>query len=158
MQSINTAILSFGMSGKLFHTPFINAHPGFTFYAVWERSKNLAQEIYPGVKTYRTLEELLGDPTIELVIVNTPNYTHYDYTKKALEAGKHGVVEKPFTVTVAEGDALIALAKKQKKKRSHEHMSTKCHTTIGMSATNLEAQCGRYPMPLRHRSRRTASA
>jgi scyllo-inositol 2-dehydrogenase (NADP+) len=118
MQPINTAILSFGMSGKLFHAPFIHVHPGFTFYAVWERSKNLAQQIYPGVKTYRTLEELLDDAAIELVIVNTPNYTHYEYTKKALEAGKHVVVEKPFTVTVAEGEALIALAKKQNKKLS----------------------------------------
>ena len=115
MQAINTAILSFGMSGKLFHAPFIQVHPGFNFYAVWERSKNLAQQIYPGVKTCRTLEELLADTAVELVIVNTPNYTHYDYTKKALEAGKHVVVEKPFTVTVAEGDALIALAKKQNK-------------------------------------------
>ena len=115
MQAINTAILSFGMSGKLFHAPFIQVHPGFNFYAVWERSKNLAQQIYPGVKACRTLEELLADTAVELVIVNTPNYTHYDYTKKALEAGKHVVVEKPFTVTVAEGDALIALAKKQNK-------------------------------------------
>lgn len=115
MQPINTAILSFGMSGKLFHAPFINVHPGFSFYAVWERSKKLAQEIYPGVKSYQTLEELLDDPAIELVIVNTPNYTHYDYTKKVLEAGKHAVVEKPFTVAVTEGETLIALAKEQNK-------------------------------------------
>lgn len=113
MQPINTAILSFGMSGKLFHAPFLQIHEGFRFYAVLERSKNLAQEIYPDVKTYRSLEELLTDETIELVIVNTPNYTHFDYAKKALEAGKHVIVEKPFVVNAAEGEELLALAEKK---------------------------------------------
>ncbi|MBS1567643.1 MAG: Gfo/Idh/MocA family oxidoreductase, partial [Bacteroidetes bacterium] len=83
-----------------------------------ERSKNLAAEKYPGIKTFRTLEELLADAAAELVVVNTPNYTHYDYTKKALLAGKHVVVEKPFTVTVAEAEELIALAKKADRKIS----------------------------------------
>ena len=64
---------------------------------MWERSKNLAEQKYPGVKTYRTLEDLLADDEVELVVVNTPNYTHFEYAKKALEAGKHIVVEKPFT-------------------------------------------------------------
>lgn len=113
MQPINTAILSFGMSGKLFHAPFVQVHEGFHFYAVWERTKNLAQEIYPEVKTYRSLDELLSDNTVELVIVNTPNATHYEYTKKALQAGKHVIVEKPFVVDMAEGEELLALAKEK---------------------------------------------
>lgn len=115
MQPINTALLSFGMSGKVFHAPFISINDGFRFYAVWERSKNLAQETYPGVKTYRTLEELLADDAIELVIVNTPSYTHYEYAKKALQAGKHVVVEKPFVAAVEEGEELIVLAKEKNK-------------------------------------------
>jgi Predicted dehydrogenases and related proteins len=118
MKPINTALCSFGMSGWVFHAPFIANDPHFKLYAVWERSKNLAQEKYPGVKTYRTLEEMLADNEVELVIVNTPNYTHYDYTKKALLAGKHVVVEKPFTVSVKEGEELIELAAKQNKKLS----------------------------------------
>jgi predicted dehydrogenase len=113
MQPINTAILSFGMSGRLFHAPFVETGEGFTFYAVWERTKNLAQELYPHVKTYRTLEDLLADEAIELVIVNTPNATHYEYTKKALEAGKHVMVEKPFVVNAADGEELVALAKER---------------------------------------------
>src|SRR5215212_8310209 len=115
MKPINTAIISFGMSGQVFHAPFIEVHDGFNFYAVWERSKNLAQEKYPAVKTYRTLEELLADKDVELVVVNTPNYTHYEYAKKALYAGKDIIVEKPFTVTVEEGEELIALAKRKGK-------------------------------------------
>jgi scyllo-inositol 2-dehydrogenase (NADP+) len=115
MKPINTALLSFGMSGTVFHAPLLHVHPGFTFYADWERTKNLAQEKYDGVKTYRSLEELLADKEVELVVVNTPNYTHFEYAKKALLAGKHVIVEKPFTVTVAEGEELVDLANKQNK-------------------------------------------
>lgn len=115
MHPINTALLSFGMSGKLFHAPFLHVHSGFNFFAVWERSKKTAAGIYPGCKSYSTLDELLADDAIELVIVNTPNYTHYEYAKKALLAGKHIVVEKPFTVTVKEGEELILLAKEKNK-------------------------------------------
>ncbi|MFL5738984.1 MAG: Gfo/Idh/MocA family oxidoreductase [Flavisolibacter sp.] len=112
---IQTAILSFGMSGQVFHAPFLAVDSRFQFSAVWERSKNLAEQKYPGVKTYRKLEDLLSDDTIELVIVNTPNYSHFEYVKKSLEAGKHVVVEKPFTSTVKEGQELIAIAKKKGK-------------------------------------------
>ncbi|MDQ3682582.1 MAG: Gfo/Idh/MocA family oxidoreductase [Bacteroidota bacterium] len=110
---INTALCSFGMSGVLFHAPFIHVHEGFNLYAVWERSKNLAELKYSEVKTYRTLESILADKEVELVVVNTPNYTHYDYAKKALLAGKHVIVEKPFTVTVLEGEELIKIAETQ---------------------------------------------
>ncbi len=118
MKQINTAICSFGMSGWVFHAPFIQSHPGFNFYAVWERTKNLAQEKFPNVKTFRSLEEMLADDNVELVVVNTPNVTHYEYAKQALLAGKHVVCEKPFTVSVWEADELIALADKQNKKIS----------------------------------------
>jgi len=118
MNPIKTALCSFGMSGWVFHAPFLQVHPGFDLYAVWERSKKLAQEKYPNVKSYDTLDELLKDEAIELVVVNTPNYTHYDYAKQALQARKHVVVEKPFTVNSKEGKELIQLAKKKKKKLS----------------------------------------
>lgn len=115
MTPIKTALCSFGMSGWVFHAPFIHAHPGFELYAVWERSKNLAEQKYPGIITYRSLEEMLADESIELVVVNTPNATHYEYAKKALLAGKHIIVEKPFTVTSAQGEELIVLAAEQKR-------------------------------------------
>lgn len=118
MQQIKTALCSFGMSGWVFHAPFIHLHEGFELYAVFERTKNLGEEKYPGIKTFRSLEAMLADDAIELVIVNTPNYTHFEYAKLALLAGKHVVVEKPFTNTVAEAEELIALAKKQNKKLS----------------------------------------
>ena len=112
---INTALCSFGMSGLVFHSPFLTVNPHFNFYAVLERTKNIAAEKYPEVKTYRTLEAMLADDLVELVIVNTPNYTHYEYAKKALEAGKHVVVEKPFTVHFEEAQELIEIAKRKNK-------------------------------------------
>jgi scyllo-inositol 2-dehydrogenase (NADP+) len=111
MQPINVALCSFGMSGWVFHAPFITRHPGFKFYAVWERSKDLAKQKYPDVKVFRDMDEMLADPAVELVVVNTPSYTHYEYAKKSLHAGKHTVVEKPFTATVAQAQELIDLAK-----------------------------------------------
>lgn len=118
MQKIKTALCSFGMSGNIFHSPFLHLHEGFELYAVLERTKNLAKGKYPGIKTFRSLEDMLTDNSIELVIVNTPNYKHFNYAKLALLAGKHVVVEKPFTCTVAEAEELISLAAKQNKKLS----------------------------------------
>src|ERR1044072_6269058 len=111
---IKTGVCSYGMSGTIFHVPFIHVHPGFEFTAVVERSKDLAKQQHPKVTVYRSLEEMLQDSSLNLIVVNTPNYTHYDYAKAALEAGKHVIVEKPFTVHSAEGEELIALAKKKK--------------------------------------------
>ncbi len=118
MLPIKTVLCSFGMSGSVFHAPFIHLHDGFELYGVFERTKNLAAEKYPGIKAFRSLEDMLADDAIELVIVNTPNYTHFEFAKLALVAGKHVVVEKAFTNTVAEAEELIALAKKQNKKIS----------------------------------------
>lgn len=115
MDVINTALCSFGMSGKVFHAPFINLHKGFNLHAVVERSKKEAMEPYPEVKSYPTVEGMLADETISLVVVNTPNYTHYDFAKKALLAGKHVVVEKPFCITAKECDDLIRIAKDKNK-------------------------------------------
>ncbi len=110
MKQINAALCSFGMSGWVFHAPFITCHPGINLYAVWERSKSLVHEKYPETKIYRTYEELLSDPAIDLVVVNTPSYTHYDYAKQALLAGKNTLVEKPFTASLAQAKELNQLA------------------------------------------------
>lgn len=110
---IKTGILSFGMSGKLFHAPFVAAHPGFDLYAVVERSEKTAQLHFPELKSYDSVAELIADPEVELVIINTPNYTHFEFAQKALRAGKHVLVEKPFTVTVEEAGLLFQEAKEQ---------------------------------------------
>jgi len=110
-----TSLLSYGMSGELFHAPFLHVHPGFLLKSVVERSKQKVALRYPDVKSVKDRQQILQDDSIELVVVNTPNETHYSYTKEALEAGKHVIVEKPFTVDTREADELIALAKKKNK-------------------------------------------
>jgi scyllo-inositol 2-dehydrogenase (NADP+) len=111
-KQIKVALLSYGMSGKVFHAPFLELHPGFELLGSWERSKNLIQQDYPQVKSYATLDALLED-AVDLVVVNTPVGTHFEYAKKVLLAGKHVIVEKAFTTTVAEAQELVALAKEQ---------------------------------------------
>lgn len=111
---IKTGICSYGMSGKLFHAPFINVHPGFELTGIVERNNNDSRERYPGSKLYRSVEELCANKDIQLIIVNTPSYLHFEHAKAAILAGKNIVVEKPFTIAVKEAEELIALAEKQK--------------------------------------------
>jgi scyllo-inositol 2-dehydrogenase (NADP+) len=110
---INTALCSFGMSGVVFHAPFIEVNAKFNLYGVLERTKNEAQKRYPTIKKFRSLDDLLADETIELVVINTPNITHFDFAKKVINAGKHLIIEKPFTATVTEAEELICLAKEK---------------------------------------------
>lgn len=109
---IVTALLAYGMSGKLFHAPFVHAHPGFDFKGVLEHNTKKVNADYPAIKSYDKLEEILNDPEIELVIVNTPSNTHVDYSKKALLAGKDILVEKPFAPTVKEAQEIFDLGRK----------------------------------------------
>jgi predicted dehydrogenase len=110
---IATGLLAYGMSGKLFHAPFLDLHPGFALRAVVERTQQRMAADYPGVRSYPSTEALLADPSIELVVVNTPNDTHYDLARQALLAGKHVLVEKPVATTVAEWRELSTLAGQQ---------------------------------------------
>ncbi len=115
MNPINTALLSYGMSGEIFHAPLLSADPGFALSVVVQRNSDKAKQRYPNVKIVKQVNDVMGDESIELVIINVPNEWHYQYTAQALEAGKHVIVEKPFTVTVKEANDLIALAKKKNK-------------------------------------------
>ncbi|WP_284651249.1 Gfo/Idh/MocA family oxidoreductase [Flavobacterium terrisoli] len=109
---IVTALLAYGMSGKVFHAPFLATYKGFELYAVLERNQKKAATDYPSIISFSNIDELLSDETIELVIINTPNNTHFDYAKQVLEAGKHALIEKPATSTPEEFETLLALAEK----------------------------------------------
>lgn len=111
-REIKTGILSYGKSGRLFHCPFIALHSGFDLYAILERTKKKAQLKYPNIKSYDTIDDFLKDPEIELVVVNTPSATHFEFGLKVIQAGKHVVMEKPFTITLDEAKTLHKEAKK----------------------------------------------
>lgn len=109
---IKTGIAAFGLSGQVFHAPFIHAHPDFELTSVVERSRRKAQQTYPDIRSVGTFDELLREE-IELVVVNTPDATHFGFCKAALEAGKHVIVEKPFVTTLSEAEELVALAQRK---------------------------------------------
>ncbi|KAI0080650.1 oxidoreductase [Panus rudis PR-1116 ss-1] len=121
---IKTCVLGVGLAGLTFHVPFVLAHPQlFKLYAVLERKpagpggklqERFGAAAAEGVKIYNTLDDVLADPEIELVIVGTPSETHYEFSKRALEAGKHVLVDKPITATYAEAKALGELADSKK--------------------------------------------
>ena len=118
---IKTALASYGMSGSVFHAPFIHVHPGFELNMILERHRSDSNEKYPYCRIVRHFDEILTDPEIELVIVNTPDHLHYPMAKEALKAGKHVVVEKPFTQNSVQGEELIALAEINKRILSVYH-------------------------------------
>lgn len=101
---IKTGLIGFGTGGEFFHAPFIEALPTFELTAVLERSKNKSKECYPNTTVVRTIDELLAIPDLELVVITTPNNTHFELASKALKMGKHVVLDKPFVVTSDEGN------------------------------------------------------
>ena len=111
---ISTAVLSYGMSGRVFHCPLISANKNFSIDSIVRRNGELVSSC-PDAIIYKSVDGAIADPKIELVIVNLPNQFHFNVAANALKAGKHVVVEKPFTVTTREAQSLISLAKKHKK-------------------------------------------
>jgi len=109
---IITGLMSYGMSGRIFHAPFLSTNPGFKFKAVVERHEKKAGLRYPEVTSYNNIDELLNDDEIELIVVNTPNDTHVDFAIKSLDAGKHVLLEKPAAATSAEVKTLFDAARK----------------------------------------------
>lgn len=112
---LNVALCSYGMSGKVFHAPLITAESQLNLHTILQRSSESALQDYPQVQIAKAFEEILANPAIDLVVVNTPNEYHYPMTKAALLAGKHVVTEKPFTLSLDEGNELIELATQQQK-------------------------------------------
>ena len=110
-QPIKTAISSFGLSGQAFHGPSLKVNPGFEVVQVLERSKNLSRQLFPDASIVRDFSKIIKNPAIELVVVNTPDYLHYEMVKQAINAGKHVVVEKPVAQKSAEAEELLQLAK-----------------------------------------------
>ncbi|HLP17955.1 MAG TPA: Gfo/Idh/MocA family oxidoreductase [Bacteroidota bacterium] len=112
--TINVGLASFGMSGRVFHAPLLSQHPQFSLVNILQRHGDDALQLYPYVRISTTFEQLLNDRGIDLIVVNTPDRFHFEMARQALEAGKHVVVEKPFTQTPDEGRELIRIAEEKK--------------------------------------------
>ncbi len=107
---IRAGLIGFGLGGRVFHAPLLSSVEGLELAAIVERTTNNAAERYPGITTYRTLDAMLADASLSLIVVTTPNESHFKFARQALEAGKNVVVDKPMCTTSAEIAQLITLA------------------------------------------------
>jgi scyllo-inositol 2-dehydrogenase (NADP+) len=112
-QEIGVAVIGFGLAGQVFHAPFVSAVPGLRLEAIVQRKGDQAAKAYPSSRILRTVDEALRDPAIQMVVVATPNETHFALAKMALQAGKHVVIDKPFATTSEEALELKELGEKQ---------------------------------------------
>jgi len=110
-EEIRVGLAGFGYAGRTFHAPVIQAVPGLLLAAIVQRSGDSARAAYPNARVVSSVDELLSDPKIRLVVIATPNDSHYDLARQCLEAGRDVVVDKPFTTTFEEAKALDELAR-----------------------------------------------
>jgi scyllo-inositol 2-dehydrogenase (NADP+) len=110
---IRTAVLGYGLAGRVFHCPFVAAVPGLELSAIVTANPDRAAAAatrYPHVRILSTPEQACADPSIDLIVVGTPNDTHAPLATQALLANKHVVVDKPFATTSAHARAVLSLA------------------------------------------------
>jgi predicted dehydrogenase len=109
---IKVGLVGFGISAKVFHAPFLTTLPEYELTTVVERSKNESQQVYPFVNVARSIDELIEDPEMDLIVITTPNETHLPYATSAMQGGKHVVLEKPFATSSEESLRLVETAKR----------------------------------------------
>src|SRR5271170_4436283 len=118
---INVGLIGFGLAGKSFHAPVISAVPGLRLAAILQRKGDEAAKAYPGARVVRGLEELLAMESIRLVVIATPNQTHFPLAKLCMEAGRDVVVDKPFVTNTDQAIELFRIA------RQHGRLLTAYH-------------------------------
>ncbi|PWC85199.1 oxidoreductase [Azospirillum sp. TSH100] len=112
MKSLSVGLLGFGLAGSVFHAPLIRSEPRLRLTAVASSRIDDIRRSAPGVEP-TTAEAVIADPSIDLVVVATPNTSHASLAREALLAGKHVVIDKPVATSAAEADELIDLAERQ---------------------------------------------
>ncbi|HUG21873.1 oxidoreductase [Piscinibacter sp.] len=110
---VRVGIIGYGYATKTFHAPLVACVPGLALTAVSSSDPAKVRSDWPGVEVVATPQALIARDDIDLVIVPTPNDTHHPIAHAALSAGKHVVVDKPFTLTRAEAHGLTALARQR---------------------------------------------
>jgi predicted dehydrogenase len=113
-EPIRVGVIGFGLAGRIFHTAVIQATPGLELAAVVQRSGDDAKKEYPEARQARSIEELLADPGIRLVVIATPSYSHYELAKQCLREQRNVVIDKPFTLKSEEAAELIRTARDRK--------------------------------------------
>ncbi|MBJ8103757.1 MULTISPECIES: oxidoreductase [Bacillus] len=111
MKKIGVGIVGFGFSSTTFHIPLLQTIEEYDIRAILSSKEEVVKQALPNAEVIGTIEELVNRADIDLVVITSPNTTHFPYVKEAIVHGKHVVVEKPFVVSIEEGEELISLAK-----------------------------------------------
>src|SRR2546428_801131 len=112
---LNVGLVGFGFAGKTFHAPVIRVVEGLRLTTTVQRHGGGAPDPrYADVELGRSVDELLAR-TVDLVVIATPNTSHHPIAKQCLQAGRHVVIDKPFTTTVAEAEDLVQLAEAKRR-------------------------------------------
>src|SRR6266705_5646327 len=107
---LNVGLVGFGFAGKTFHAPVIRVVEGLRLTAIVQRHGGGAPDTrYADVELVRSVDELLAR-TVDVVVIATPNTSHHPIAKQCLLAGRHVVIDKPFTTTLTEAEELVQLA------------------------------------------------
>jgi predicted dehydrogenase len=109
---IGVGVIGFGLAARVFHCPFVSAVPGLALRTIVQRKGDEAAKAYPDAVIVRSVEEVFNDPSVQLVVVATPNETHFELATRALAAGKHVVIDKPFAGSSHQAEQLIDLAQR----------------------------------------------
>ncbi|AMM22964.1 oxidoreductase [Variovorax sp. PAMC 28711] len=107
---LRAGLVGYGFAGQTFHAPVLAAVPGLELIAVASSRPESVLADWPGVVVVPDTTALVARPDLDLIVVATPNAQHHPVAKAALEAGKHVVVDKPFTLDAGEAKELAALA------------------------------------------------
>ena len=108
---ISTLLVGFGFSATTFHLPFLNYLPQFSVDVVISSKPDTVKALLPHAEVYSSLEEALKIHDVDLVVITTPNHLHAPQAELALAHNCHVLVEKPFTLSSSDAEALVALAK-----------------------------------------------
>ncbi|MDG2525979.1 oxidoreductase [Stenotrophomonas sp. HITSZ_GD] len=109
MKDLNLALIGYGYVGRVFHAPLIDATEGLRLHSIVSRHQDAAAA-YPGTRVDADRARVLADPDIDAVVIATPNDTHAPIALEALAAGKHVLVDKPFTVDLAQAREVMSAA------------------------------------------------
>ena len=112
-EPIRVGLLGYGYSGRTFHAPLIAAIPGLALCGVSSRDAARVQADYPDAKVHADPLALIAAHDIDLTVIATPNDTHAPLARAAIAAGKHVVIDKPFTLDLAEARDLVARSARQ---------------------------------------------
>lgn len=117
IKTVNVGLIGYGGAGRIFHVPVIKSVPGLNLYKVFETNAVNVEKLkqkYVDIHVTSSIDDILEDENIQLIVLAVPNTVHFELASKAIENGKNVVVEKPFTVRSVEADKLIQLAKSKK--------------------------------------------